>query len=268
MVAFGGVVVDHVEPHLDARRVERLHHRPEFFERVAVRVRLMGREEVQRHVAPVVALLRIELVDREQLHNRDAEFLEVGNLLRQAGKRAAPVGCDARVRARGESLDVQFVDDGVTAGVSRARRGWNGHGPLLRQAAERRTSIGRTRLRAGVAAERGWKEHRRRVRIEQDLLRIEAVPALRLVRPFDPVGVERGAAKFARRYAAVPDIPGLVRRMLKTKFENRPRRVFLRVAQQHDAGGVPRVEREIEGVFSLHPLNPERPGTSRAHRAG
>jgi hypothetical protein len=33
---------------------------------------------VQGHVAPVIAFLRIELVDREQLHNRDAEFLQVG----------------------------------------------------------------------------------------------------------------------------------------------------------------------------------------------
>ena len=51
--------------------------------------RLVRREEVQRHVAPVVAFLRIELVHREQLDDGDAELLEVGNLLGQAGKRAA-----------------------------------------------------------------------------------------------------------------------------------------------------------------------------------
>ena len=48
------------------------------------RVRLVGREEVERHVTPVVALLRIELVDRHQLDDLDAEFLEVGNLFGQS----------------------------------------------------------------------------------------------------------------------------------------------------------------------------------------
>jgi hypothetical protein len=131
-VPFGGVVVDHVEPHFDARRVECLYHRPEFFEGLAVRVRLMGREEVQRHVAPVVALLRIELVDREQLDDRDTELLEVGNLLGHAGKRAAFRGRDPGVRARGESFDMQFIDDRVPAGVSRGRLCRKGYRPFIR----------------------------------------------------------------------------------------------------------------------------------------
>ena len=157
LAAFGRVVVDHIEPHLDFRRVERLHHRSELVERVAVRVRLMGREEVQGHVAPVVALLRIELVDRQQLHNRDAELREVRNLLRQAGKCAAPVRRDARVRARRESLDVQLVDDAISAGVPRARLDRGGDGSPVRQAAERRPPVGRAWLRTGIPAERGGK---------------------------------------------------------------------------------------------------------------
>ena len=54
-----------------------------------MRVLLVRREEVQRHVAPVIALLRIELLDGQQLDDRDAEILEVGNLFRHAGEGAA-----------------------------------------------------------------------------------------------------------------------------------------------------------------------------------
>ena len=112
----------------------------EFLERLAVRVCLVGREEVQRHVAPVVAFLRIELVDREQLDDGDAEVLEVGNLLGHAGKGAALRGRDAGVRARGESFDVQFIDDRVAAGVSRGAVRQVGHDRSARQAAEWRAS--------------------------------------------------------------------------------------------------------------------------------
>ena len=83
----------------------------------------MGREEVQRHVAPVIALLRIELVDREKLDDCDAQILKVRNLLGHTGKRAAFRCGDPGVRARGESFDMQFVDDGIPAAVSGARLG-------------------------------------------------------------------------------------------------------------------------------------------------
>ena len=262
---FVGVVVDDVEPHLDPGGVKRLHHRPEFVERVAVRVRLMGREEMERHVAPVVALLRIELVNRQQLDNRDAELLEIRNLLRQPGKRTAPGGRDARVGARGKSLDVQFVDDRVRPGVPRTCFGSNGDRRPLRQTAERRTPVGRPSLRARVAAERGWKEHRRRVGIEQDLLRIEPASPLGLVRTFDTVGIERRGVELARRNPAMPDVPRLVRRMAETQFKSRLRGLVLVVTQEADAGGVSRVQRKIERVLGLDPLNPQRPGTSRLY---
>src|SRR4030095_11741330 len=126
----------------------------------------------------------------------------------------------------------------------------------------------RARSSARVAAELWREEHRRRVRIEQDLLRIEAQPALGVVRPFDPIGVECGAEQLARRDAAVPDVPRLVRRMPETKFTDRSGRVHLGVAEQRDAGGELRVEGKIERVLRLHPLDPERPGTSRRYRAG
>ena len=85
MVALAGVVVDDVEDDLDARRVQRLDHRLELGDlapgrAAAVAVALLGREEGERAVAPVVAETAVReeavvggLVDGEQLHGGDAE---------------------------------------------------------------------------------------------------------------------------------------------------------------------------------------------------
>src|SRR4029453_8014490 len=92
--------------------------------------------------------------------------------------------------------------------------------------------------------------------------RIEPLSTLRLMRPFDAIGVKGGAMKFARRNAAMPDAPGLVRRVLKAKLEHRFCRVLLVVTQQRDARGMPRVESELESVLRRHPLDAERPRSS------
>ena len=84
MVAFGGVVVDDVEDHLDAGLVQRLDHLLEVLHllalAVAVRVLVVRREEADRVVAPVVAQPALdevgvvdELVHRQQLERGDAE---------------------------------------------------------------------------------------------------------------------------------------------------------------------------------------------------
>ena len=83
--ALARVVVDDVEDHLEARRVQRLDHRLELGDlrarpRARRAVRPVRREEAERHVAPVVlqahveqALLGEELVHRQQLDRRYAE---------------------------------------------------------------------------------------------------------------------------------------------------------------------------------------------------
>jgi hypothetical protein len=78
---------------------------------------------------------------------------------------------------------MQFIDDGVPAGVSRDRLGGKGHGSLARQTAQRRASVGRARSGARFAAELWGKEQRWRIGIEQDLLRVEAQSMLGVVRP-------------------------------------------------------------------------------------
>ena len=54
MVAFGGVVVDDVEDDLDAGVVQARHRRAKFLKTAVERITLLGREEAERVVAPIV----------------------------------------------------------------------------------------------------------------------------------------------------------------------------------------------------------------------
>jgi len=98
--AFGGVVEDHVEDHLDAGAVQRLDHVAELVEhRQRPRrggVAGMRREERHRRVAPVVRqpgrrVLRVELEHRHQLDGGDAQVDQVRDLVDQPGVGAAPL---------------------------------------------------------------------------------------------------------------------------------------------------------------------------------
>ena len=50
-------------------------------------VAVVGGEKVQRHVTPAASLLRVELEDRHEFHDCDAQFFQVGNLLDDSGNR-------------------------------------------------------------------------------------------------------------------------------------------------------------------------------------
>ena len=125
VVALRGVVVDHVEDHLDAGAVQRLDHALELAHLLAlVAGRGVGgvrREEADRRVAPVVGqplgvqeVLVGDVVDGQELDRRDAQVLEVGDrvLAGEAGVGAAQVLADALAPHR-EALDVRLVDDGL-----------------------------------------------------------------------------------------------------------------------------------------------------------
>ena len=124
VVAFGGVVVDDVEDHLDARRVQRLDHGLELLdlaERNRRRVAVVRGEVGDRVVTPVVAqapfdevMIVYELVHRHQLDSGHTEVLQVFDDRRMGEPRvSAPKRrWDARMLHR-ESADVGLVDDRV-----------------------------------------------------------------------------------------------------------------------------------------------------------
>ena len=120
MPAFGGVIEDDVEDDFDSGAMERLDHVPEFVEDrkrfLARAVRVMRRKERDRLVSPVVhaarrRMLRIELKHRQQLHGGDAQVLQVGNLLDQAGVGPSLPGRHPGAGMPGEAADVKLVDD-------------------------------------------------------------------------------------------------------------------------------------------------------------
>ena len=132
VVALGGVVVDHVEDHLDAGLVQRADHRLELLHLPArggaAAVLGVGREEADGVVAPVVGQALLdqrgvvdELVHRHQLDRGDAERLQVLDDRRvgEGGVGAAHLLGDVRVRL-GEALDVRLVDDGLGVRVAAA----------------------------------------------------------------------------------------------------------------------------------------------------
>ena len=128
LVAFGGVVVDHVEDHLDAGGVQRLDHLLELLHLVAVRaarrVVVVRGEVADGVVAPVVVqaaveqvLLVDEVVHRQQLERGDPEPGEVLDERRigDARVRAAQVLGHVGVQLRG-ALHVRLVDHRVGPG--------------------------------------------------------------------------------------------------------------------------------------------------------
>ena len=133
----------------------------------------MGGEEVQRHVAPVVPLLRVELLHREQLDDRDAQVLQVGDLVDDAGEGPAAAGGDPARRAPREPADVHLVDDRVRLVARR---------PVVlpverRLAAGEDAQGGHARVGArppgGLAVEGRREEDLLRVGVQEDLVRVE-----------------------------------------------------------------------------------------------
>ena len=204
VVALGGVVVDHVEDHLDARAVQRLDHALELAHLLPALagggVGGVGREEADRRVAPVVRqppgvqeVLVGDVVDRQQLDRGHAERLEVRDrvLVGEPGVGAAQVLAHAGAQLR-EALDVRLVDHRLVP--RRAQRAValpvearvDHHalrdrvGVVLVVALEVGVRLAGRDVREDVAAvEPDRALDRLRVRVEQELARVEAVALAR-----------------------------------------------------------------------------------------
>ena len=123
MVALGGVVVHHVEDHLDVSLVQGLHHRLELADLLAALpgrgIPVVRRQEPDRVVTPVVSqaprdegFLRDELVHGHELHRGDPEPLQVRDdgRVRKPGVGPALGRRDVRM-TQGQPAHVGLVDD-------------------------------------------------------------------------------------------------------------------------------------------------------------
>src|SRR5215470_14711449 len=77
------------------------------------RIALVRREEVQRHVTPVIAFVWVMLKDRHQLYCGDSKLLQVWNLFDHAGEGPALLCGNTRVVARGKTSHVHLINDRV-----------------------------------------------------------------------------------------------------------------------------------------------------------
>ena len=277
-VAFGAVVVDHVEDHFDAVRVQPLDHAAELVAvRLAAQARCqprVGAEKADRVVAPVVrqahpgqAQFIDTLVHRQQAHRRDAQALQVGE---------GSVGAQSRVAAAhrfghagvqlGESLDMQFVEHGVGQ--------WRVQRPVVTpiemvvddtclqrmpgvvvHVQQRRVP----RIDAGlVAAPFEATDDLARIRVEQQLVGVEAVTLVGLPRPAHPQPVHQPRRCVGQ--VAVPDIVAVAR-------QRRARQLAFagRVEQaQLDAQRVRRKDREVDAAAVE--MRAQRPGLAEFQR--
>ena len=204
------MVVDHVEQHLDAARVEAVHGAAHGERVVAGEVSPLRREEADRLVAPMVAEPLLdqeavvhETVDGQQLDRGDTERLEVveHGIARQRLERAGPG--DVRMQRR-QRLDVRLVDHRALpggAGVARGRgrmirhhsAGHEGRGILVVGAVKR-------------VAPRDLALDPPGIGVEQELVRVEQVARRR--RP-GPVRAQAVALPRAdARHVPVPDVAG------------------------------------------------------------
>ena len=86
VAALGGVVVDHVQQHLNARFVQIAHHLLKFRRVVAGHISGMGGEKIERVIPPIIyqstfdeEVLVNKKMDRQQLHAGHTQLLEIAH---------------------------------------------------------------------------------------------------------------------------------------------------------------------------------------------
>ena len=119
-ISLGGVVVDDVEDHLDARAMQRLDEIAELVDRaegvLARTVAGMRREERNRRISPIIdqtrrTVLPVELEYRQQLHSGDPEILEIRDLFDHPCIGPSQLRGNARTRMARKAGDMHLVDD-------------------------------------------------------------------------------------------------------------------------------------------------------------
>ncbi len=224
LVALGGVVVDHVEDHLDARLVQALHHELELVDAVAGRDIARCRGVIGHSiVAPVVHQVLLDQLaiidgglDGKKLDRRHAQPRQVVDHPRvgQPGEGSADL-----LRHVGEllghSLDVGLVDDGLGPAPPRADvlapgvGGVDDHAFRHDACAVAAVHLQVPALRADPVAEAGvvpanLARQRLGVGVDQQLVRVEAVALPGRVGPVYPVAVK--VSRPHVRQIAVPDL--------------------------------------------------------------
>src|SRR5690348_6791818 len=132
-------------------------------------------KEVQRHVSPIVALLRIALKYGHEFDDGNAEVLQVGDFFDQSGIGSSSRGMHTGTGISREALDVKFVNDRVRLRPGREIVRPIECGPWPGQNSKRRFSSIGTWLHRALAIEFRWKINLFRIWIKKNLFLIEAM---------------------------------------------------------------------------------------------
>ncbi|OPZ24118.1 MAG: hypothetical protein BWZ01_02959 [Deltaproteobacteria bacterium ADurb.BinA179] len=243
MARFSGVVENHVHDHLDAGGVQGPDHVPELVERskwtAFGAVSRMRSEECHGTVAPVVAeprgsVLHIELLNRHELDCRDAELLEVGDLLHESCIGAAFFRAHPGVRVPGESAHVELVDDargivvleGLVSFPVIARRVHHAAFGCMG------TVVARTARRYAVIVLA--QHHGPCIGIEQHLVTVVEVAPCRIEGSIHPISIE--LARPDAGHETVPVVKGPVELGIEADDTLRPG--IVRIVEQEELHGV------------------------------
>ena len=232
VVPLGGVVVDDVEDHLDPGAVQRLDHRLELVDLLADRSRRVARDGGRRtrsSCSPSSSTARARRdggrrtnwctgISSTAVTPSDSRCSRTGSCAR-AEVRAADLRRDRRMEL-GHPLHVGLVDDGAVPRrlgppiLAPCERGVDHH--ALRHRARAVAFVeGEVLVRMPdlVAVDRvapsDRSAHRPRVRIEEQLVRVEPMTLSRLPRSVHPVAVEAAGSHI--REVGVPEEVGPVR---------------------------------------------------------
>jgi hypothetical protein len=230
LIAFSRVVVDHVEYQLDAGGVELVHHFLELVGERRMEVAWLRREEGDRVVAPIVLeafLDQITVIDkgvnRQQLRRGNAEGSQIFRhaRVRQSGERAPSRGGNMLVQL-GEALDVHLVHDGplprdgglalLSPCECRIDHPALQHQRRAVTLVERQILVGGVEHIAEQLRPPGEPaDDLLRVRIDQQLVGIEAMSRIRLVGSMHAISIHRPGSRL--RKVPVPDFIGVFRQL-------------------------------------------------------
>ncbi len=278
LVAFGRVVVDHVQDDLDARVVQARDHLLELGHGAQRQIACLRREEADGVVSPVVAQPALEQLlvihvgmHRQQLDGGHPQMAEVVDhrIVPQRGEGTA-LGLRDVGMLHGQSAHVGFVDHGPVPGrgrctlcapaESRIDHGTAWHVTGAVAAVETEIAIAVTQ---GVA-EQVWgplqfADDLLGIGIQQQLVGIEAMALFRRIRAVHPVAVTLPGPHV--RQVAVPDLVGVLGQRDTLDF------TVARVEQaEFHPGSVPRVQREVH--TQAVPGRPQRERPAFAHPRG
>ena len=236
LIAFAGVIEDHIEQHLDAGCMQPLDRVDHGCNALRAGQRCLHCKEGDRVVAPVVAqaaLNQMQFIDpggdRQQLHCGDTQALQMGDRSRvcQGFDRAAARLRDARVQLA-EAAHMHLVQDRLAPGATRLgqpvtqcvnRRAHTGLGHIGGAVSriERVAAVGM----AGFVAQDGIVPLQRAdqfagIGIDQQLVRIEAMAQARLIGAMRAITIDRPCN--CTRQAAMKDVAAASRQLVSGEF--------------------------------------------------